>query len=296
MTAREPGGAVRVAFQGEPGAFSQEAATAFFGDESVETLPCATFREVFAAVSDSRCERGVVPIENSFTGSVLRNYDLLLDHELFVVGEHFLPVRHCLIVRPGTRLEDVERVLSHPQALAQCRESLDRLLPGRERVPTADTAGSVALLEDEGRGGAAALAGRRAAEVYGMEILAEDLQDASHNRTRFVVLAREPAVSTGERPKTSVVFAVPNRPGALHGALEPFARRKVDLTKLESRPAGGSPWEYVFYLDLAGAADRGRCAEALRELEEMATLFRVLGSYPRAGTGRAGIGGSPGGG
>ena len=269
----------KVAFQGERGAFSEEAAVVALGP-GIEPIPCRSFPEVFSAVAEGRATYGVIPIENSLTGSIHTNYDLLLAHDLHIVGETEIPIRHCLLALPGVRLAGIRRVLSHPQALAQCERTLRALLPRAELVPVYDTAGSALILRREGLRDAAAIAGRRAAEIYGMEVLVEDLADSPENYTRFLVLGREPVVPGGPA-KTSVVFAAENVPGALYRCLEPFATRGIDLTKIESRPVRERRWEYLFYVDFAGSAHEDRCREALEELRGRTTFLRVLGSYPR---------------
>lgn len=270
---------IEVAFQGERGAFSEEAAVAALGPD-IHPVPCRSFADVFAAVVAGRAAYGVVPIENSLTGSIRENYDLLLTHELHIVGETEIPVHHCLIALPGVRLAGIRRVLSHPQALAQCERTLRELLPDAELVPVYDTAGSALIIRREGLRDAAAIAGRRAAEIHGMAVLAEDLADSPENYTRFLVLGREPVVPEGPA-KTSIVFSAENVPGALHRCLEPFAVRGIDLTKIESRPLRKRRWEYLFYVDFAGGVREARCREALEELRGRTTFLRVLGSYPR---------------
>ena len=270
---------MRVAYQGERGAYSEAATERFFGP-SVQAQPCATFDEVFRRVQAGECEHGTVPIENSLAGSIHRNYDLLLRHDLFIIGESIIRVSHNLIANPGVGLEDVERVYSHPQALDQCEQSLNSVLPRAQRIPTYDTAGSVKMIRESDDRRAAAIASRRAAELHAMAILRESLEDDPENYTRFLILSRE-AVKPSSPAKTSIVFAARNVPGALFQSLSVFALRDIDLTKIESRPLQGKPWEYFFYVDFAGSLEEERCANAINHLREIASFLRVLGSYPR---------------
>ncbi len=271
-----------IAFQGEPGAYSEQAAVDFFGPQA-QPCPCPTFDAVFADTASGACDYGIVPVENSLAGSVHRNYDLLMRHQLHIVGEVIVRVRHNLIAMPGAQLADIRRVYSHWQALDQCEQTLTRLLPGVERVQVYDTAGAVKMLAEEKRADTAAVASRRAAELYGLPILREGLEDEHTNFTRFVVLSRSPVDPPAALPcKTSIVFATRNVPGSLYKALAAFALREIDLTKIESRPLQGSPWEYLFYLDFAGSQSDETCARALGHLREFTTFMRTLGTYPRA--------------
>ena len=274
---------LHVAFQGEPGAYSELAAFEYFGRE-IETIPCETFEDVFAAVSDGGDETiyGLLPIENSLAGSIHRNYDLMLRHELHIVGEYHLRVSHCLMALPGVKIEDIQRVHSHPQALAQCEANLEQL--GTQRVAESDTAGSARLLRERNDRQAAALASRRAAEVYDLQVLADQMEDNPANYTRFLALANNPLEVDNPQDsdyKTSIVFSLHNQPGALFKALSVFALRDIDLTKIESRPIPGQLWEYMFYIDFAGHAQDQAGVRAISNLKEFAPFLRTLGSYPR---------------
>jgi len=266
---------MRIAYQGEPGAFSEAAARRL--DKEAQLVPCRSFEEVFEVVDGGPAGYGVVPIENSIGGSIHRNYDLLLSHELPIVGEIELPVVHHLLALPGATLDGLKRVYSHPQGLAQCERFL-HTLKGVEIIATYDTAGSAKMVADAGLLDAAAIASARAGEVFGLQALVSSVQDFDDNITRFLVIGRRP-LKNSVADKTTIVFTVPNEPGALFKALSVFALRGVDLTKLESRPIPGRPWEYLFYADLAAARDTLTCSRALSHLAEFAPMLRTLGSY-----------------
>ncbi|MDZ4159401.1 MAG: prephenate dehydratase, partial [Anaerolineaceae bacterium] len=251
---------MRVAFQGEPGAYSEAAALEYFG-KHIQSVPCESFDVVFDRVLAGECEFGIIPIENSLAGSIHRNYDLLLQNELYIVGERYLRISHCLIAQPGVRVEDLRRVISHPQALAQCERFLRSLSEVRTE-PAYDTAGSAKQIREQGWRDTAAVASRRAAEVYGMSVLAEAIEDNPANYTRFLVIARSP-VAGGPDAKTSIVFTANNVPGSLFKALSVFALRDIDLTKIESRPLVGKLWEYLFYIDFNGASEEPQVKRAL---------------------------------
>jgi prephenate dehydratase len=267
----------RVAFQGERGAFSEEAAERFFG--TIEPVPCHDLAATFACVAEGRADRAMVPFENSYAGSVHEAYDRLLEHGLTLVGELTLPVRHCLLGRRG---QPVRRVMSHPQALAQCDGYLRRL--GAQPVAAPDTAGSARFVAAAAEPGLAAIAGERAAVLYGLDVLARDIQDADDNATRFYALAPAgtPPPAPGAWNRTVVVLALPDadRPGTLVRALSAFAAHGVNLLKIESRPWRRHAWQYLFYLELEAHAEEAGCAAALAELRGWAAMVRVLGSVP----------------
>src|SRR6186997_1762882 len=266
---------MRLAYQGEPGAYSEAAARVF--SPHTETLPCKTFDEVFDAVVEKRATHGVVPMENSVGGTIHRNYDLLVDHEIPITGEVELDVVHCLQALPGTKIADVKIVYSHPQALAQCERYLKDLGVTVEAVY--DTAGGAKLVAEQKMKNAAALASRRAAEVFGLEVLQEAVQDFEYNITRFAIIG---GVAGVDADKTTIVFALPSTPGALFKALSVFALRDINLAKLESRPIRGRPWEYLFYVEVEARRDDMACSRALMHLAEFARWTRVLGTYKGA--------------
>jgi len=269
---------VEVAFQGEVGAYSAEAAYQFFGSD-IQIRPRETLEDVFKAVEEEGVLFGVVPVENSLEGSISRAYDLMLDSSLRVCGEIELRVIHCLIASPEAGLDTVKKVYSHPQALAQCRSFLKHL--NAELIPTYDTAGSVKMIKEKGLSDSAAIASARAAEIYGMKAVAQGIEDNPNNFTRFFILAKEDSSPSGN-DKTSIVFSAKDRPGAMHEALGEFARRKLNLTKLESRPTRQKPWQYNFYLDFEGHRQDKAAREALESLEKTSIFVKVLGSYPKA--------------
>jgi len=268
---------MRIGFQGATGAYSESAARRAWPDS--DTVPLERFEDVFGAVAAGSVTHGILPIENSVGGSIHRNYDLLLEHELPIVGETELTVVHNLLALPGTSLNRIRRVFSHPQALAQC-ERYVRTLPGVEVVATYDTAGSARLIREGGLRDTAAIASARAAEIFGLDILKAGIQDFEDNITRFIVISRD-SKPLGPPDKTTLAFALHNAPGALFKALSVFALRDIDLTKLESRPARGLPWEYLFYADVGVSKDDVRGARAIDHLAESARWVKTLGSYPR---------------
>ncbi len=273
--AREP----LVAFQGEKGAYSEDACFKYFGD-SVRTMPLPDFQSVFEAAEKDIVTHAVVPVENSIEGSVAQVNDLLLDHDLTISGEVIVPVKHYLMAYGEATLESIKEILSHPQALGQCRKFLGSH-PEWRVVPTYDTAGSARIVADERRTDRAAIASRRAASVYGLKILKEEIQSEVSNFTRFFVLAKNPGIVPGAN-KTSIVFATKNAPGALHKCLGEFASRNVNLSKLESRPRKNKPWVYVFYVDFEGNMDDPNCHAAIGGLLKTGAFVKILGSYKKA--------------
>jgi len=267
----------KIAFQGELGAFSHHACRKLFGVK-IEPFPCLSFEHAFAAVARGKAECAVIPIENTLAGSIHKNYDLLARHTLEVVAETSLRVEHNLIAHPGAGVRQIRRIYSHPAALEQCSRWLSRLTKV-DKIPFYDTAGSVQFIRDRGLRDAAAIASADAARIYGMKILRPGIEDEPENYTRFLALARRKRFVRGGG-KTSIVFGLKNEPGVLFKALSVFALRNIDLSKIESRPIRGKPWEYLFYLDLLSDVRSRECLNALRHLRELAPYFRILGSYP----------------
>ncbi|HYR04559.1 MAG TPA: prephenate dehydratase [Nitrososphaerales archaeon] len=284
-----------IAFQGEHGAYSEEAIYKQFGRE-VKTVPAVSIHEVFNLTEAGAVDLGVVPIENSIEGSINETYDMLLSSNLAVVGEVVLRVVHCLIALRTAHLAGIKVVYSHPQALAQCRNFVESL--GVEPRVTYDTAGSVKMIKEKRLEGAAAIAGERAAEIYGLKVIKKGIEDYSTNSTRFLIVSREgakalPAPAGGSRrgglssgSKTSLIFALPHTPGSLYNALEVFARERINLTKIESRPTKERPWEYYFYVDIEGHRQDPKVVRVLSELAKRTAFLKVLGSYPRSKAGR----------
>lgn len=269
----------RVAFQGARGAFSEEAAVRLLG-KGIEVVPCATFEELYRALGEDRADLVLAPAENSLIGSIHRSQDLLLQSFLYIVGEVIHPVVHCLIACPGASLETIRRVQSHPAALAQC-ERFFAAYPHFQKVVAEDTAGSVEEIIALGDPTRAAIASRWAGEYYGGSVLLEHLEDHRENYTRFLLLGSEPgAPEHGD--KTTLLIRVLHEAGSLVLALEPFARRRINLLKIEGRPVPGHPWEYRFQLDLAGSMAEASMAAALEEVGHVTQEMRVLGCYPSA--------------
>ncbi|KAL5218358.1 hypothetical protein ABZP36_019042 [Zizania latifolia] len=288
----EAGGeGLKVAYQGCPGAYSEAAAKKAY--PNCQTVPCEHFDTAFKAVENWLADRAVLPLENSLGGSIHRNFDLLLRHRLHIVGEVRLAVRHCLLANPGVKIENLRSAMSHPQALAQCEYTLTEFgIEHREAVD--DTAGAAKFVAEQMLQDTGAIASLLAAEIYGLNILAQNIQDDKDNVTRFMMLAREPIIPRTDKPfKTSIVFSLEEGPGQLFKALGVFALREINLTKIESRPHKKRPlrtadnnstplkhFDYLFYMDLEASMADPKTQNALGNLKEFATFLRVLGSYP----------------
>jgi prephenate dehydratase len=266
----------RVAFQGEPGAYGEIAALDYF--PKAKLLPAKSFQTVFEILESGKADFAVVPIENSIEGSINETYDLLLRTSMVVYGEIYQRIRHCLIANPGTSNSEITVAYSHPQALAQCRAYLQK--KGLEPIPTYDTAGAVKLVKQEKMMQAAAIASKRAANLYGMRILEESIEDKKNNYTRFLILSKAQSKPTGH-DGTSIIFSVRHTPGALYGILEEFAKRRINLTKIESRPTKEVPWEYNFYVDFEGHSHDKEIRELIKAVKKKTLFIKILGSYER---------------
>jgi prephenate dehydratase len=267
-----------IAFQGENGAYSQEAIFETYGADTA-TLACPSFVDVFRAVESGQADLGMLPIENSTAGAINQSYDLLLDYDLKITREVIFRVRHALLAVDGVQMSNVKKVYSHPQALAQCERYLAE--HHWEAVVAYDTAGSAKLLAESKEKNAAAIASETAARLYGLTILERGIEDLHNNLTRFFVIGQHES-PRGAKSKTSIVLATRHQPGALYACLGEFASRGINLTKLESRPDRRVPWHYVFYLDFEGHWDDAPCRDALVNLLAKSSFLKVLGSYPAA--------------
>lgn len=270
----------KVAFQGVAGAYSEEAIRQYFGPD-VEGVPCRVFEDMFPLVESGDADYGMLPVENAVAGSVPRSYELLMEHDLRIHAETILRVRHMLLGPPDTKMSDLVRVRSHPQALAQCQRYLSR--HGLTPEPAFDTAGSARDLAANPEPGVAAIASQLASELYGLEIIDRGIEDFEFNYTRFFILSRE-APPRAQRNKTSLIFTTPHEPGALYECLGEFAKRRVNLAKIESRPRLNRPWQYIFYLDFEGHCQDPECEGAIMALLRRSLFVKLLGSYPAATT------------
>ncbi|MEM2759632.1 MAG: prephenate dehydratase [Nitrososphaerales archaeon] len=269
---------MKVAFQGERGAYSEMAALHHFGSD-IEVVPCKTFADVFDIIEESKVDYAVVPIENSIEGSVNETYDLLISTRKMVCNEIYFRVIHCLISYTDSELSKIKAVYSHPQALAQCRNFLNKhaMMP----IPFYDTAGSVKMLKEFPIENAGAIASERAAETYGMKIIVKGIEDSKNNYTRFIVLADRDSEPSGD-DKTLAIFSTKHVPGALHKAIGEFASRNINLTMIMSRPTKEKPWEYNFYVDFEGHRKDAKVRECLERLKDSTEFLKLLGSYPKS--------------
>ena len=268
----------KVAIQGERGAYSEVAARNLVGG-NITAIPCSSFEELFDKVENRKADCGVIPIENSLIGSIHKNYDLLLERNLVVVGEISLKIVHCLIAPQKTSMAAISKVYSHPAALDQCRDFFKKH-PNVAPISYYDTAGSVKMLAESGLSNSAAIAAPYAAEIYGMKIVKRSIEDENSNHTRFLQIARKALPFKGAA-KTSIVFSMPDGPGVLFKALSVFALRDVNLTRIESRPVRKKAWHYHFYIDFEGSVKEDRVKYALDHMREIANFVKILGSYPK---------------
>jgi len=267
-----------VAFQGEHGAYSEEAIRRHFGLDA-ETLPCETFEDIFSAIQRGRATHGMLPVENALTGAISQAYELLVEHDFRVQAEHILPIEHCLLAPEGTALADVQQVMSHPQALAQCRDYLKRR--GWQPVVAYDTAGAARDLAAAPKPNTAVIASALAGEMYGLTVLERNVEDNPLNSTRFFVIGKEDAKRRNPC-KTSLVFSVRHQPRALYDCLGAFSLRNINLTRIESRPMHNRPWQVWFYLDFEAHWQDPEAEAALVDLLRKASMVKMLGSYPAA--------------
>jgi prephenate dehydratase len=273
----------KIAFQGERGAYSEIAVIHLFPNST--PIPVRSFQDVIETLLSGLCDYAVVPIENSIEGSVNEVYDLLLQSDMYIVGETYQRIHHCLIAVKGNKLSSLKEVYSHPQALAQCRQYLN--MKKLVSMPVYDTAGAVKMIKEGQNKRAAAIASKRAAEIYGMEILDVGIEDRKSNFTRFYVLSREPAnTKPSGNDGTSIIFSVKHAPGSLVNILSEFARREINLTKIESRPTKETPWEYNFFTDFEGHVLDSKIRDVLNAIEPKTAFVKVLGSYKKETTDR----------
>jgi prephenate dehydratase len=267
----------KVVYQGERGCNSEAASNKFF-PKNVKRLGVRTFRDIFEKVNTEKETYGVVPVENSLTGSIHQNYDLLLEYNLWITGEVKLRIIHNLLAPPGTTLKSIKEIWSHPEALAQCRDFLSSH-PEYKVVSVYDTAGAAKIVKEEKRKDVAIIAGPQVARLYGFKKLKEGVESHPDNFTRFLIISKERKIYTGENARTMLVFGVKNEPGILFRCLSIFALRNIDLTKLESRAVVGKPYEYLFYIDFKGSLENENCRHAVENLKEVVAYLKLLGSY-----------------
>jgi prephenate dehydratase len=268
---------VKIGFQGESGSYSEIAGFRYFSDVHPEFIPFRSFQDLFDNAENSSIDAAIVPIENSIEGSVNETYDLLVEKHLFVIGEIYQRIVHCLIANKQSI--EIKTVYSHPQALAQCRNYIRK--KSLEPIPSYDTAGSVKLIKESSLVSASAIASRRAAEIYDMKIIEEGIEDKNNNFTRFLVISKTPNYQSNAN-KTSIIFAISHTPGSLFLILKKFALRNINLTKIESRPTKDIPWEYYFFVDFEGNLNDKVIMNSLLDVEKKTLFFKILGSYKKA--------------
>jgi prephenate dehydratase len=270
--------ALKVGFQGESGSYSEASARIQYPDPNYSFVPFRSFRELFEGVESFTVDLAVVPIENSTEGSVNETYDLLVEKPLYVIGEIYQKIHHCLIINKNSSPDEISVIYSHPQALAQCRKYIqNRHL---ESVPMYDTAGSVKFIKETRNASAAAIASKHAAQIYDMKVVEEDIEDNSNNFTRFLIISNRYDSNTDDN-KISVIFSISHTPGSLYSILQEFALRNINLTKIESRPTKNIPWEYYFFVDLEGNINDDKVSASLSAVKTATIFFKLLGSYKK---------------
>lgn len=270
--------ALKVGFQGESGSYSEASARIQYPNPNYSFVPFRSFRELFEGVESSNVDLAVVPIENSTEGSVNETYDLLVEKPLYVIGEIYQKIHHCLIINKNSSPDEISVIYSHPQALAQCRKYIqNRHL---ESVPMYDTAGSVKFIKETQNASAAAIASKHAAQIYDMKVVEEDIEDNSNNFTRFLIISKRYDSNTDDN-KISVIFSISHTPGSLYSILQEFALRNINLTKIESRPTKNIPWEYYFFVDLEGNINDDKVSASLSAVKTATIFFKLLGSYKK---------------
>ena len=267
----------KIGFQGELGSYSEMAALRFFSNYQANFIPFRSFQDLFDNVENSFLDAAIIPVENSIEGSVNETYDLLVEKQLFVTGEIYQRIRHCLITNNGS--QEIETVYSHPQALAQCRNYIRKR--SLEPIPSYDTAGSVKFIKEHSLVHASAIASKRAAEIYDMKIIEEGIEDKNNNFTRFLVISKISGNQT-EADKTSIIFSISHTPGSLFLILKEFALRNINLTKIESRPTKDIPWEYYFFVDFEGSPNEDTIKKSMLNIKKETLFFKILGSYKKA--------------
>jgi prephenate dehydratase len=270
--------AFKVGFQGESGSYSEASARIQYPNPNYSFIPFRSFRELFDGVENSTVDVAVVPIENSTEGSVNETYDLLVEKPLYVIGEIYQKIHHCLIINKNSSPDEISVVYSHPQALAQCRKYIQK--KHLESIPMYDTAGSVKFIKETRNASAAAIASKHAAQIYDMKVVEEDIEDNSNNFTRFLIISKRYDKKADDN-KISVIFSIPHNPGSLYSILQEFALRNINLTRIESRPTKNIPWEYYFFVDLEGNVNNDKISDSLLSVKSATIFFKLLGSYKK---------------